>query len=353
MLMNARLSNAPVSTQTRAVLCYPLMLGTHLGVKIYNRTFRRVDAALFLADVLVLLRGRASSEHRAEIAQVNTVIEGEFQRLDRFLADAQRRIEKRFNGGDTSGNPSVTPTLLYTQPVTLTLTLRTPRARLYADLLARLEKTLEALDGAWYANQLSTVDHLQQGHDLFRNFYRTCGIIERLAWGLGRRVREADDGLAVDLPDYHAILLKRTKNALAQDGAPELKATQEATDDMTTEETQYLEVTEALVSALTPTQDDHPDGLFDAVAEPINRMERVAEDAEPVPDSAPQPWVNAVQAVEDTATEALETPQESHAAVLPRQNDPEMEDTPPVAPTTPAAKRPRLQDAFRRQGVTL
>lgn len=343
MLINAPLSNAPVSTQTRAVLCCLLTLGTHLGVKTYNRTFRRIEAALFLADVLVLLRGRASSAHHAEIAQVNTVMEGEMQRLDRFLTDQERWIDKRFKASDLSKNTLPDQTILYTQPVTLTLTLRTPRARLYADLLARLEKTLEALDRAWYANGLSTVDHLQQGHLLFRNFYRTCGIIERLAWGLGRRVRESDDGLVADLPDYQAMLLKRTRTqpSLAQEDLSELRVTEEANEQMTVEETHYLEVTEALFTALNPEPEDHP---FATALEPSVLMENVGQDADPVPDNAPKPSATAVHAVEEAAAWPLETSKDALAAVG---------DAEPVASAPSGTKRPRLQDAFRRQGAAL
>ena len=58
--------NAAVSTQSRPVIHHRLVLSTHLGLKTYNRTFPRVEAALYLADVVVRVQGRASGHLRPE-----------------------------------------------------------------------------------------------------------------------------------------------------------------------------------------------------------------------------------------------------------------------------------------------
>lgn len=240
--------NPTVSTHTRAVMRSPLTLSTHIGVKTYNRTFKRLEAALFLADVLVLLRGRASHDYAAEITQVHSAMDQELTRLSALVTAEQQWITKALKVAPRDAE------VQYTDPVTLNLTLRTPRARPYVTLLTRLEQTLCSVDQAWYHGLIPTAEQLKRGTLLFRHFYRACGVIERLAWGLGRRVRDAQDGAATVNagPDYHAMLLKRTGSGPAHADAPDAPAPDEAADAMTAEESASLEATEALVALLTP-----------------------------------------------------------------------------------------------------
>ena len=147
------LLNAPVSSNSRAVICHPLDLATHLGLKTYNRTFRRVEAGLFLADVVAHLQGRASDAYAAEIAQVNVAIARELDRLAALVVAQARWIEHVVR---KAARPPAESAVRYTQPARVELAMRTPKARRYAELLAELEQILRALDAAWYAGALDT-----------------------------------------------------------------------------------------------------------------------------------------------------------------------------------------------------
>ena len=236
--------NAPVSANSRAVIRHPLDLATHLGLKTYNRTFRRVEAGLFLADVVAHLQGRASAAYAAEIAQVNAAIARELDRLVALVAAQARWIEQVVR--KAAGPPAV-DAVRYTQPAQVELAMRTPKARRYAELLAQLEQLLRALDAAWYAGVLDTPAQLQAGRLLFRHFHRACGVIERLARGLARRVR--DDSEA---PGYRDMLVKRTGRGPERAELP-APAADEGAETMTAGEAESLQATEALVADLSAT----------------------------------------------------------------------------------------------------
>ena len=68
-----------------------------------------------------------------------------------------------------------------------------------------MEGAGRALDRAWYAGAVNTRERLDLENLLFRNCMRACGVIERLARGLARRVR--DDA---EMPGYRDMLVKRT-----------------------------------------------------------------------------------------------------------------------------------------------
>ena len=75
MILNPTLPN-----RSLAVLQQSLRLASHVGIKTYNRTFRRMDAALYLAQIVVRVQARpAASMNR--IAQVNEAISAELKRL--------------------------------------------------------------------------------------------------------------------------------------------------------------------------------------------------------------------------------------------------------------------------------
>lgn len=235
--------NAPLNPQvldrSRAVIRQPVELATHLGLKLYNRTFPRVEAALYLAEVIVHLQGRASRDYAEEIAQVNTAIARELDRLSAFADHEARQLGKL--AVDASG---AAPAIQYTQAIRLDLTLRTPRARRYAVLLAELERISRDLDKAWYDDALETPQRLEWERRLFRNVMRGCGVVERLARGLARRVR--DDS---ETPDYRDMLIKRTGRGPDADPAPAIIAEDAA--DMTAAEAASLQATEAMARALS------------------------------------------------------------------------------------------------------
>ncbi|TVR63192.1 MAG: hypothetical protein EA420_08000 [Candidatus Competibacteraceae bacterium] len=229
--------NAPIASRSRAVTRYPLTLATHVGIKTYNRTFGRVEAALYLAEVVAHVQGRASAAYAPEIAQVNDAIARELARLEAFATAESRWIARTLN---RAGPPDA---IRYTEPARVDLTMRTPRARRYAALLALQEETLRALDVAWYAEALATRDHLARGDLLFRHFHRACGVIERLARGLARRVR--DDTAT---PGYRDMLVKRTGRGPQRDEPPEPADAAADTETMTPDESASLRATEALVA---------------------------------------------------------------------------------------------------------
>lgn len=258
--------NPRVLDRSRAVVRQPVELATHLGLKLYNRTFPRVEAALYLAEVIVHLQGRASRDYAEEIAQVNTAIGRELDRLTRFAENEARQLGKL--AGDASGDALE---VQYTQAIRLDLTLRTPRARRYALLLAGLERTSRDLDKAWYGGALETPQRLERERLLFRNVMRGCGVVERLARGLARRVR--DDS---ETPDYRDMLIKRTGRGPDAEPAPAVHAEDAA--DMTAEEAASLQATEAMAQALssTPVAEDE-------TAPPSARSENLTETAETAP----------------------------------------------------------------------
>ena len=49
--------NPRVFDRSRPVVRRPVELATHLGLKTYNRTFARIEAALFLAEVIAHFKG--------------------------------------------------------------------------------------------------------------------------------------------------------------------------------------------------------------------------------------------------------------------------------------------------------
>ncbi|MEZ5580091.1 MAG: hypothetical protein R3F40_12180 [Candidatus Competibacteraceae bacterium] len=265
--------NAPLNPQvldrSRAVIRQPVELATHLGLKLYNRTFPRVEAALYLAEVIVHLQGRASRDYAEEIAQVNTAIARELDRLSAFADHEARQLGKL--AVDASG---AAPAIQYTQAIRLDLTLRTPRARRYAVLLAELEQISRDLDKAWYNDALETPQRLERERRLFRNVMRGCGVVERLARGLARRVR--DDS---ETPDYRDMLIKRTGRGPDADPAPAVIAEDAA--DMTVAEAASLQATEAMARALSSAP-----AAADETSPPSARSAAATERVETAPAAA-------------------------------------------------------------------
>lgn len=236
--------NPQVLDRSRPVLQRAVELATHLGLKLYNRTFRRIDAALYLAEVVTHLQGQASRNYAAEIDRVNDAIRVELARLEALTRSESRRLEKSWRGKDpTKGGAQETAAITYTQPLTVVLTMRTPHMRGYAEVLLAVEALGRALDAAWYNQKLTTVQRLDLELLLFRNCMRASINIERLAWGVARRVR--DD---TELPNYRAMLVKRTGRDPEAANAPAVD--QESAEAMTPGEAAHLHASETLASAL-------------------------------------------------------------------------------------------------------
>ncbi len=294
--------NPKVLDRSRAVVRLPVELATHLGLKLYNRTFPRVEAALYLAEVIVHLQGRASRDYAEEIAQVNTAIARELDRLTTFAENEARQLGK-LAGGDAGDAPKIQ----YTHAIRLDLTMRTPRARRYATLLAGLEQTSRDLDKAWYGGALETPQRLERESILFRNVMRGCGVVERLARGLARRVR--DDS---ETPDYRDMLIKRTGRGPDADLAPVVTAEDAA--DMTAEEAASLQATEAMARALSSTP--------------------AAENETPPPSARSEPLTETVSG--ENTTETVETTETVKAAETTETT--ETTETAGTAETAPGAE---------------
>ena len=163
--------------RSQVMLSYPLSLATRGAIQTYNRTFRRVDAALYLAQIIVRVQGEASRQFALEIQQVNAALDDELRRLEDTLATQRGWMTKRRAAAPAADAEGV----IYTDPATATLGLRTPKARRYARLLTALDQALQHLDRAWYDDAIGDDERLDRSATLIRGFHRACGAIERLA----------------------------------------------------------------------------------------------------------------------------------------------------------------------------
>ena len=246
--------NAPlnplVSGSSRPVLRMPIELATHQGLRIYNRTFPRIEAALFLADVIVQLQGRASRDYAEEIEQVQEAIATELDHLEALITEQSNLADKLCNGGKRRSTPDA-PSALdidYTHAVQVQLTMRTPQVRRYADLLATLEGISRLLDQAWWSKRILTARRLELESHLFRHCDKSTGIIERLARGLARRVRDGQEA-----PGYRDMLTKRTgRGPEAAEAVVAVVA--EDREAMTANEAASLQATEALAASFQETE---------------------------------------------------------------------------------------------------
>ncbi len=279
--------NAPITAHSQAAFQSGLILGTHTAIKTYNRTLNRVDAALYLTTVISRLQGSASRLFEPEIAQVSEAMAHELQHLGNFLDHEGRAIQKRFR---TALQQTEHSRLIYTQPAEVTPRVRTPKASDYIRLIGQLEQTSRQLDQLWALGALTELEHLQRQNDLFRKFSRVCQTIERLAWGLARRVQGQDrDARGV----YREMLLKRTGRDPGQEKPEPIPA--EESENMTGQEAASLVDMEALASHWSAAAETDPA----ASAAEADRRESGAETA-PVsaetdaPVSAALPMVEAV-----------------------------------------------------------
>lgn len=231
--------NPQISSRSQAVVQYPLKLGSHTGIKTYNRAYPRLEAALYLAQIIVRVQGSASQSFEREITQVNEAIDQELKRLQQHITSCLNQARKLLaqQGGSVD--------VIYTVPVEIKATSRTPKGRLCAQTLMRLEEAVQQFEQAWHLGLMSDQEHLKVKHAMWRSFNRACTAIERLARGLSRRVQTND--LRVGLNGvYPNMVKKRTGRMLAT----EIPTDAHANDDhehMNAAETQALNDTEALV----------------------------------------------------------------------------------------------------------
>ncbi len=270
--------NPLIQNPSRAVFTYPITLSTYIGIKTYNRTFNRIDAAFYLAQILVRVQGSASRAYEPEIAQVNVAMNQELQRLADVITTEANTLENRLKKAPTHPDPAP---IRYTHPAQMELVVRTPKAGQYARLLDRLEHTARRLDTAWSLQVIDESEQLQRSNTLFRAFNRACGVIERLARGLAQRVREDDREPA---PAYTEMLIKRTGRGPG--AAPEPAVADENASIMTPTEEENLQDMEALavdLEAHTPVTDPSPAVETEGEADATSGDEPSSEDVPVLP----------------------------------------------------------------------
>ncbi|MCB1795125.1 MAG: hypothetical protein KDJ70_12015 [Candidatus Competibacteraceae bacterium] len=276
--MTATSPNPHLSDRSQVLFAYPLTLATRGAIQVYNRTFRRVDAALYLAQIIVRVQGEASRQFTHEIDQVNTALDDELRRLEDTLATQRGWMTKRRAAAPAADAEGV----IYTDPATATLALRTPKARRYARLLTALDQALQHLDRAWYDDAIGDDERLDRSATLIRGFHRACGAIERLARGLAQRVR-AEDGATAPNATYQAMLIKRTGRG-AGEAPPAPPDTDAEWPMMTATEAAGLEDMEQMAAALTrPASAAEEPSLATAEAAPAQEAPLATAEAASAP----------------------------------------------------------------------
>ena len=173
--MTAMTPHPHLPDRSQVLWSYPLTLATRGAIQTYNRTFRRVDAALYLAQIIVRVQGAASRQFAHEIDQVNAALDDELRRLEEMLASQHGWLAKRLAASTAEAEG-----VIYTDPVTAPLALRTPKARRYAQALTTLDQTLQHLDCAWYDGVITDNERLQRNAQLARDF--TAPVARWNAW---------------------------------------------------------------------------------------------------------------------------------------------------------------------------
>ena len=249
--------NPQLNVKSLPVARQSLELATLTGIKIYNRTFRRVESSMYLSQIVVRVRGRASRAFEAEINAANECIQTEFEQLHRMLAERNRHLNKRLA---QAGLDRKRHMVVYTQPTTVELTTRTPEAMAYGENLKNAEFAARSLDILWYQGQLSTARHLESGYELFRWMQTVSGRVEQWSMELARRVT---DELRTPRSSYQA-LLRHKLGVHLQSSAP-LKADEL---HMNNRETRSLALTEVLAEVL-----DAPAGEAESTDAPEDEPE--------------------------------------------------------------------------------
>ena len=156
-------------------------LETLNAIKVYNRCYRLVDYHLYLASVLVRVRGNTHEFGK----EIETVV----NRIDTLLEEACTGLDARLETLQTELN--VKPQdlqLTYSHPETVTATMRTPRAHRYLECILKLELTCKILYAAWFAGRINDVQRLDMSLTLQRQLAKLSSQINTLAKGLARRV---------------------------------------------------------------------------------------------------------------------------------------------------------------------
>lgn len=174
-------------------------LETLHAIKVFKRCYRLVDYHLYLASVIVRVRGN-SEEFKTEIDAVVSMIDSMLEE-ERTYFDAHLealKTEFKIKPQDLE--------LTYSHPETVVGTMRTPRAKRYLECLFKLETACKIINAAWFEGRIDDVQKLDLGLELQRRLIKLASRINILAKGLARRVINQDDG---ENRTYDRVLVQR------------------------------------------------------------------------------------------------------------------------------------------------
>ncbi len=236
--------NPVITVKSLPVARQELTLATLVGIKTYNRTFRRVESSFYLTQVLVRVRGRASREFEAEIAAANQLIEDEFEQVEKRLTERRRALRKQLTNAGLHEQKHAAE---YTRPTEIELTTRTPEAMRYGRMLKQLETTARMVDTLWYQGQINARQQLVSTNELYRWMQRLTGRVEQMGMELAYRV---SDELRAPRATYQALLRKKL-GVMPESGEP-LQADE---FNMSAREARSLAMTEVLAEAMEQPED--------------------------------------------------------------------------------------------------
>ncbi|MCB1813986.1 MAG: DUF1845 family protein [Candidatus Competibacteraceae bacterium] len=228
-----------------------LTLHSMTSIKTYQRTYERMEWMLYLADVLVRVRGDASRRFDQETDQVIVAVESCLDQAQMAFRDTQRFYENRLRNAhiDLHGNA-----LAYSHPLTLVLQTRTPLGQRYIELLEKLDTVAQRIDLAWYHGLIKARQQLDGNQKLYYWLLRTTRRVSILARGLAHRVQQAD-AVAPGIDANYATLLASRVGIAPNDETP----LDVASETMTVDEHAEIEESKQLIAALSVSVETAPD----------------------------------------------------------------------------------------------
>jgi hypothetical protein len=152
---------------------------TRGAMEALRRSFENANNSLFLASVIV----RAYNEEIADELEefISNEMDSLNDRLDAQIGHFKSEIEE--NG-----------VVLETErePVEMALSLRTPTAIQFCNLLVKLDQCLELLEDTWYAGLTNNKRHREQMYNWRQQFIKT---FNRIRTNTEKRFKESKQGL--------------------------------------------------------------------------------------------------------------------------------------------------------------
>lgn len=182
MALNPKLTNR----KSALVLKRKTKLATYNGMMLYNETFSAIDAALWLAQVIVYFQGKQSEIYRDEITAALDAIEQILSGIEDYLQGKQKEYANLLKSIEANGESGVV--MDYTDMAEIEISSRTPLADRYAKAIQQAETIYQQIDRAWYGGKITSRKKADELRVVSRNINRRCNAMIRLARGMGRRV---------------------------------------------------------------------------------------------------------------------------------------------------------------------